>query len=75
VVTAGNRTVPGGLGGAAAELLGEACPVPVRRMGARDRFGEWAPLRDLLPHYGLTAEAVVDAARAAAAAESKAAGR
>lgn len=71
VVTAENHTILGGLGGAVAELLGEACPIPIRRVGVRDRFGESAPLQDLLPHYGLTAEAVVDAARAAVAATSR----
>ena len=75
VVTAENHTILGGLGGAVAELLGEACPVPLRRVGVRDRFGESAPLKDLLPEYGLTAEAVVDAAHAALAAKSQQHGR
>jgi transketolase len=65
VVTAENHSIIGGLGSAVAECLGEAQPVPVRRVGVRDRFGESAPLEDLLPHYGLTAEAVVEAARSA----------
>jgi len=63
VVTAENHSIIGGLGSAVAECLAEAQPVPVRRVGVRDRFGESAPLEDLFPHYGLTAEAVVDAAR------------
>jgi len=67
VVTAENHTILGGLGGAVAELLAEAFPVPVCRVGVRDQFGESAPLEDLLPHYGLTVEAVVDAARTALA--------
>lgn len=65
VVTAENHTILGGLGGAVAEALGESCPVPIRRVGVRDQFGESAPLKDLLPHYGLSAEAVVQAAREA----------
>lgn len=65
VVTAENHTILGGLGGAVAEVLGESCPVPIRRVGVRDQFGESAPLKDLLPHYGLSAEAVVQAAREA----------
>ena len=75
VVTAENHTILGGLGGAVAELLGEACPVPMRRVGVRDQFGESAPLKDLLRHYGLTAEAVVQAAREALAAKSQPRGR
>ena len=75
VVTAENHSILGGLGGAVAEVLGEACPVPVRRVGVRDRFGESAPLADLLLHYGLTAEAVVEAAHAALTAKSQPGGR
>ena len=65
VVTAENHTVLGGLGGAVAEVLGDACPVPLRRVGIRDEFGTSGPLEEILPQYGLTAEAVCEAARAA----------
>jgi transketolase len=63
VVTAENHTVLGGLGGAVAEVLGDACPVPLRRVGVRDEFGTSGPLEELFPHYGLTADAVCAAAR------------
>jgi len=63
VVTAENHTVLGGLGGAVAEVLGDACPVPLRRVGIRDEFGTSGPLEELFPHYGLTAEAVCAVAR------------
>jgi transketolase len=65
VVTAENHSVLGGLGGAAAELLGDVCPVPLRRVGVRDAFGTSGPLVELFSRYGLTAEAVCQAARAA----------
>lgn len=65
VVTAENHTVLGGLGGAVAEVLGDACPVPLRRVGVRDEFGTSGPLEELFPHYGLTADAVREAARTA----------
>ena len=65
VVTAENHTVLGGLGGAVAEVLGEACPVPLRRVGIRDEFGTSGPLEEIFPQYGLTAEAVCEAARSA----------
>ena len=65
VVTAENHTVLGGLGGAVAEVLGDACPVPLRRVGIQDAFGTSGPLEELFPQYGLTAEAVCEAARAA----------
>ena len=63
VVTAENHNIMGGLGGAVAEVLAECYPVPVKRVGIRDRFGESGALIDLFPKYGLTAEAVVEAAR------------
>jgi transketolase len=65
VVTAENHTVLGGLGGAVAEALGDACPVPLRRVGIRDEFGTSGPLEELFPLYGLTAGAVCEAARLA----------
>jgi len=65
VVTAENHTILGGLGGAVAEVLGEACPVPLRRVGIRDEFGTSGPLEEIFPQYGLTAEAVCEAARVA----------
>jgi len=63
VVTAENHTVLGGLGGAVAEVLGDACPVPVRRVGVRDESGTSGALEELFPLYGLTSEAVCEAAR------------
>ena len=65
VVTAENHSILGGLGGAVAEVLGDACPVPVRRVGIRDEFGTSGPLEELFPHYCLTADAVREAARTA----------
>jgi transketolase len=65
VVTAENHTVLGGLGGAVAEALGDACPVPLRRVGVRDEFGTSGPLEELFPLYRLTADAICEAARAA----------
>jgi transketolase len=65
VVTAENHTVLGGLGGAISEILGDAHPVPVQRVGIRDEFGTSGPLEELFPEYGLTADAVCVAARSA----------
>jgi len=65
VVTAENHTVLGGLGGAVAEALGDAFPVPLRRVGVRDEFGTSGPLEELFPLYGLTADAVCAAAHLA----------
>jgi transketolase len=54
VITAEEGQVNGGLGGAVAELLGEKHPVPLRRIGVKDRFGESGKPEELLRHFGLT---------------------
>lgn len=64
VVTAENHSILGGLGGAVAEVLATEGRVPVRRVGIPDAFGTSGPLEELFPRYGLTPEAVYDAARA-----------
>ncbi len=55
VVTAEEAQMNGGLGGAIAELLGENHPVPMKRIGMRDRFGESGEPAELLKHFGLDA--------------------
>lgn len=54
VVTAEEHSVIGGLGGAVAELLGEKCPVVLKRVGIQDSFGESGKPAELLERYGLT---------------------
>jgi transketolase len=54
VITAEEGQISGGLGGAVAELLGEKHPVPLRRIGIKDRFGESGMPEELLRHFGLT---------------------
>lgn len=54
VVTAEEGQITGGLGGAVAELLGEECPVPIKRIGIKDRFGESGKPDELLRAFGLT---------------------
>jgi transketolase len=63
VVTAEENNVLGGLGGAVAEVLGEGCPVPLRRVGIRDCYGDTGPYPALQEWYGLTVGAIVEAAR------------
>jgi transketolase len=46
----------GGFGGVLAELFSEQHPVPLRRMGMQDRFGESGAPSELLEHFGLTAK-------------------
>lgn len=62
VVTAEEGQAAGGLGGAIAELLGDECPVPITRVGMKDRFGESGDPNELLEHFGLTAKQIALAA-------------
>ena len=63
VVTAEEHMVAGGLGSAVSEILGEHCPVPVKRIGLRDTFGISGKPEMLLKHFGLTAGDVAAAVR------------
>ncbi len=63
VVTAEEHSIIGGLGGAVAECLAEACPVPVERVGVRDTYGRSGTVNALLEYYGLTDRAIADAAK------------
>jgi transketolase len=56
VVTAEEGQIAGGLGGAIAELLAEEHPVPMRRIGMKDRFGESGEPGELLEYFGLDAK-------------------
>lgn len=62
VITAEEGQINGGLGGTIAELLGEEFPVPLKRIGTRDRFGESGEPDELLEHFGLTAKHMAFAA-------------
>ena len=65
IVTAEEHTVIGGLGSAVAEVVAETKPVPVVRVGVEDTFGQSGPAVDLLKIYGLSAENIVNKAKAA----------
>ena len=64
VVTCEEHSVIGGLGDAVCAALAEAHPVPVKKVGVNDVFGESGPAVDLLHKYGLDAEGVAAAVRA-----------
>jgi transketolase len=61
------HSIIGGLGGAVAETISDACPVPLKRVGVADRFTETGPYHAILDRYGLSVAHVVAAARAAVA--------
>lgn len=65
IVTVEEHTVVGGLGSAVCEVLGEKCPVPVERLGLRDRFGQSGKPDELLAEYGLETGDILETARRA----------
>jgi transketolase len=62
VITLEEGQINGGLGGAVCELLSEEYPVPIKRIGIRDRFGESGKPDELMEHFGLTAKHIALAA-------------
>lgn len=56
VITVEEGQAAGGLGGAVAELLSEQHPVPIKRIGMQDHFGESGTPDELLEKFGLTAK-------------------
>lgn len=72
LVTVEEHSVIGGLGGAVSEALSENVPTPLRRVGVMDSFGMTSrSYQRLLERYGLTPEAVAEAARQVLEAKKK----
>ena len=63
VITCEEHSVIGGLGEAVCAVLSEQCPTPVKRIGVNDTFGCSGPAVDLLKHFGLSAERIVEVAQ------------
>lgn len=61
VITIEEHQVTGGLGSAVAELLGEHLPVPIKRIGVPDAFGQSGEADELLEYYGLTGGKIAQA--------------
>jgi len=64
VITVEEHQAAGGFGSAVAEFLSEYHPVPIRRLGVQDQFGQSGTPDELLKHYGLDATHIVETARA-----------
>jgi transketolase len=58
VVTLEDGQIAGGLGSAIAELVSENLPVPLKRIGVRDEFGQSGKPEELYDHYGLSVEKI-----------------
>jgi transketolase len=63
ILTVEDHQVTGGLGSAVAETVAETCPVPVRRHGIPDVFGESGTPEDLYRHFKLDAAGIAGVAR------------
>jgi len=62
VVTAEEHQSHGGMGSSVAECISQNFPVPVKIIGMEDTFGESGQPQELMEKYGLTAEAIGEAA-------------
>ena len=65
IVTAEEHSIIGGLGSAVSEVVGEECPVVVKKVGVNDSFGESGTPAELLKKYGLTSNDIVKAVKEA----------
>jgi len=64
IFTVEEHSVIGGLGSAVCDVVCEKCPVPVYKIGMRDKFGESGPALELLHKYELDAEGIYNQIKA-----------
>lgn len=64
-VTAENASILGGFGAAVTETLAQRLPVPVERIGVRDRWVDSGGIDDLFTHHGMQPGDIAAAARRA----------
>ncbi|MBI2995753.1 MAG: transketolase family protein [Candidatus Melainabacteria bacterium] len=62
-VTCEEHNIHGGLGDAISSLVVEHFPVPIKKIGVQDQFGQSGKADELLIHYGLTKENIAKAAK------------
>jgi transketolase len=58
VMSIEEHQIAGGFGSAVAEYLSEVYPVPVKRLGLQDEFGQSGTPDELIEHYGLSASSI-----------------
>ncbi len=61
VVTAEEAQAAGGFGSAVTEFLSSTLPMPVKRIGINDRFGESGAPNELMEYFELTGDKVAEA--------------
>ena len=62
-ITCEEHNIHGGLGDAIAAVLAENHPVPMKKIGIQDQFGQSGKGDELLIHYGLSKEKIVEASK------------
>lgn len=60
VMTAEEAQAAAGFGGAIAELLSEKLPMPLKRIGMQDRFGESGDPNQLIDHFGMSGAKIAE---------------
>ena len=60
IFTVEEHSIIGGLGSAVSEVVCDKCPVPVYRIGVRDRFGESGPALELIKKYRLDGQGIYE---------------
>ena len=63
VVTVEEHQINGGLGSVVCEILAENYPVPVERVGVRDRFGESGTPNELIEKFGMGVKNIKEAVK------------
>lgn len=64
VLTAEEAQAAGGFGSSVAEYLSDVLPVPIKRIGINDRFGESGAPNELMAYFGLTGDKLVESVEA-----------
>ncbi len=62
VVTVEEHQIAGGFGSVVCEVLSEKCPRHVYRIGVQDQFGQSGTPAELIQHYGMDVESIVERA-------------
>ena len=63
IVTVEEHQIAGGMGSAVAECLAEYKPVPMRFIGVKNLFGQSGTPEELLKHYGMDKDAIINAVK------------
>lgn len=60
IVTAEEAQAAGGFGGAVAELIADRLPVPIKRIGMKDRYGESGAPAELMDYFRFTGPKIAE---------------